>query len=215
MSMQYKCVAAPERAPKRKGAKTRTERVAACVEDVIAEQAVDGWEYVRTDLFPVEESGGWFSRRQEVHRAVMVFARDPSRRRGELRFAPAEPVQQPVMQPPVAQPMPQQAAQPAAAQPMAPPEMAPPQPAPMAAEPLAPRAPAGPGAFASTGRQTHRSEPFVPLGEDYPTDLSDARLAPPGEVRQAPSQAAEAPLMPPEPTAESSAKTFRKLFKQR
>ncbi len=36
---------------------------------------MDGWEYQRTDLLPVNERQSWFSRVQETHRAVMVFRR--------------------------------------------------------------------------------------------------------------------------------------------
>lgn len=75
MPFEYKTVAAPERAKRRRGAKTRTERVAMAVEDLLNEHAVDGWEYLRTDLLPVEERYGFLSRVREVHRAVMVFRR--------------------------------------------------------------------------------------------------------------------------------------------
>ena len=75
MAFEYKTVAAPERPKRRCGAKTRTERVAMAVEDLLNEHAVDGWEYLRTDLLPVEERYGVLSRTREVHRAVMVFRR--------------------------------------------------------------------------------------------------------------------------------------------
>ena len=75
MDYEYKCVAAPEKARRRRGAKTRTARVAGAMEDILKAEAVDGWEYQRTDLIPVEEKSGIFSRAHEVHRAVMVFRR--------------------------------------------------------------------------------------------------------------------------------------------
>lgn len=84
MAYEYKCVAAPERARSRKGARGRTERVAAAMQDLIRDEAVDGWEYLRTDLLPVEEKSSWFSRPHEAHRAVLVF------RRGEAAVTPAE-----------------------------------------------------------------------------------------------------------------------------
>lgn len=72
---EYKCVGAPEKGKRTKGAKTRSDRVASVMQDIIADEAVDGWEYMRTDLVPVEEKAGIFSRPQEVHRAVLVFRR--------------------------------------------------------------------------------------------------------------------------------------------
>lgn len=75
MGYEYKAVGAPEKGRKRRGAKTRSDRVAAALEDILQVEATDGWEYLRTDLIPVEERSGWFGRGQEAHRAVMVFRR--------------------------------------------------------------------------------------------------------------------------------------------
>jgi len=75
MSFEYKCVAAPERAKRIRGARTRTERVAMAMEELINEEAVNGWEYLRTDLVPVEEKPGLLSQSREVHRAVLIFRR--------------------------------------------------------------------------------------------------------------------------------------------
>lgn len=72
---EYKCVGAPEKAKRRRGAKTRTDRVAHALQDLINREAVDGWEYQRTDLLPVEERTGLFSRMHETHRAVLIFRR--------------------------------------------------------------------------------------------------------------------------------------------
>lgn len=82
MAYQYKCVAAPERAKRQRGAKTRTERVAAAMQELINAEATDGWEYVRTDLVPIEERSSFLARVHEVHRAVLIFRReDPTKRR--------------------------------------------------------------------------------------------------------------------------------------
>ena len=89
MDYEYKCVAAPEKARRRRGAKTRTARVAGAMEDILKAEAVDGWEYQRTDLIPVEEKSGMFSRAHEVHRAVMVFRR-------ALQASVSQPVQAPL-----------------------------------------------------------------------------------------------------------------------
>ena len=74
---EYKVVGAPERAKRARGARTRTDRVARTLQDLINSEAVDGWEYQRTDLIPVEERPGLFSRVRETHRAVLVFRRAP------------------------------------------------------------------------------------------------------------------------------------------
>lgn len=86
MSFEYKCVGAPERPKRQRGVRGRSDRVALAMQEIIAAEAVDGWEYQRTDLVPVEEKHGLFSRAHEVHRAVLVFRRelDP-----EPRFVPA------------------------------------------------------------------------------------------------------------------------------
>lgn len=72
---EYKVVGAPERAKRARGARTRTDRVARALQDLINSEAVEGWEYQRTDLLPVEERAGFFSRVRETHRAVLVFRR--------------------------------------------------------------------------------------------------------------------------------------------
>ena len=80
MTYEYKCVGAPEKGKRKRGAKTRSDRVANAMEQTILAEAVDGWEYLRTDLIPIEERGGMFKRPQEVHRAVMVFRRSIGRK---------------------------------------------------------------------------------------------------------------------------------------
>lgn len=88
MPYEYKCVGAPERARRRKGARTRSDRVARAMEDLINDNAIDGWEYLRTDLVPVEEKGGVLSRSQEVHRAVLIFRREILRLSGHEAASP-------------------------------------------------------------------------------------------------------------------------------
>ncbi|MEL6478018.1 MAG: hypothetical protein AAFR17_11895 [Pseudomonadota bacterium] len=75
MSYEYKAVGGPEKGRRKRGAKSRSDRVAAALEDILAREAVEGWEYLRTDLIPVEERRGWLGRSQEIHRAVLVFRR--------------------------------------------------------------------------------------------------------------------------------------------
>ena len=87
MTFEYKVVGAPEKPRRRRGARTRSDRVAAAFEEILGAEAIEGWEYLRTDLVPVEE-GGFFSRRREAHRAVMVFRRALRR---EVRAEPPPP----------------------------------------------------------------------------------------------------------------------------
>lgn len=96
---EYKVVGAPERAKRARGARTRTDRVARALQDLINQEAVDGWEYQRTDLLPVEERPGFFSRPRETHRAVLVFrrvsaeARTPAQRRQPVLQEPVQPAE--------------------------------------------------------------------------------------------------------------------------
>lgn len=76
MTFEYKCVGAPERPKRLRGIRSRSERVALAMQEIISAEAVDGWEYLRADLVPVEEKAGFFSRTQEVHRAVLIFRRE-------------------------------------------------------------------------------------------------------------------------------------------
>ena len=92
MKYEYKAVGAPEKGKRKRGARSASDRVAAAFEDILAEEAVDGWEYQRTDLLPVNERAGLFSRSQETHRAVMVFRRpleDEAALRPEPSVSPA------------------------------------------------------------------------------------------------------------------------------
>ncbi len=93
---EYKCVGAPEKVRRAKGAKTRTDRVAIALQEVIQAEADQGWEYLRTDLVPVEEKSGMFSRPREIHRAVLVFRREKAADRGRDRFEPL-PIEEPPM----------------------------------------------------------------------------------------------------------------------
>jgi hypothetical protein len=75
MTFEYKTVGAPEKGKRQRGARSQSDRVAIAFDEVLQDEAVDGWEYLRTDLLPVTERSGWFGRSHEVHRAVMVFRR--------------------------------------------------------------------------------------------------------------------------------------------
>jgi len=74
MAYEYKCVGGPERVRRTRGT-TRTERVAHAMQELIEIEAARGWEYLRTDLIPVEEKPSFLAQSREVHRAVLVFRR--------------------------------------------------------------------------------------------------------------------------------------------
>ena len=75
MTYEYKTVGAPEKGKRKRGLRSQSDRVAAAFDEILQDEVVGGWEYLRTDLLPVIESAGWFKRGHEVHRAVMVFRR--------------------------------------------------------------------------------------------------------------------------------------------
>ncbi|MDJ1009173.1 MAG: DUF4177 domain-containing protein [Paracoccaceae bacterium] len=70
----YKIVPAPERARKIKGVKGSPERFAATLEENMNTLAADGWEFVRSETFPVEERSG-FTGKKTVNRQVLVYRR--------------------------------------------------------------------------------------------------------------------------------------------
>lgn len=76
MNYEYKCVGAPEEPRRQRGVRAWSDRVALAMQEVIAAEAVDGWEYLRTDILPVEEKDGFFSRARRVNRAVLIFRRE-------------------------------------------------------------------------------------------------------------------------------------------
>ncbi len=94
MTFEYKAIGAPEKAKRKRGLRSQSDRVALAFEEILQAEAVDGWEYLRTDLLPVTERAGWFGRGHEVHRAVMVFRRPldrvaPVESEATLRLAPS------------------------------------------------------------------------------------------------------------------------------
>jgi len=91
MTFEYKTIGAPEKAKRKRGLRSQSDRVALAFEEILQAEAVDGWEYLRTDLLPVTERAGWFGRGHEVHRAVMVFRRALDRAQpGHAVAAPVE-----------------------------------------------------------------------------------------------------------------------------
>lgn len=72
---EYRVVPAPERGIRRRGLRDPGERYAAALEQALAAEAEDGWEYLRTELMPVTERRSWFGRARTVQRAMMIFRR--------------------------------------------------------------------------------------------------------------------------------------------
>lgn len=69
----YACAPAPRRPKRQRGHKTNCDALAAAMEAAIAERAAQGWEYVRTDLVPMESRASLFGGLVETHQGVMVF----------------------------------------------------------------------------------------------------------------------------------------------
>jgi hypothetical protein len=93
----YKCVAAPRRARKNREHRTPSEALVAAFEAAIAVEAAAGWEYLRTDLVPMEAKSGWFSSWIETHQGVMIFRRpaDATTRIETLDDRPSRPRAEP------------------------------------------------------------------------------------------------------------------------
>ena len=80
---EYKTVAAPRRERRFKGVKAGADGFARTIEDVLNEECVDGWEYLRAESLPCDSKGGLFSRGMEILHTVLIFRRalpDPNAR---------------------------------------------------------------------------------------------------------------------------------------
>lgn len=69
---EYKIVPAPDRAKKIRGVKGPEARFAATLEDSLNTLGADGWEFVRTEVFSVEERAG-LTGKKSIDRQMMVF----------------------------------------------------------------------------------------------------------------------------------------------
>jgi hypothetical protein len=72
---RYRCVAAPRKAKASRAHRAPADALLAAIEAAIAAEAAQGWEYVRTDLVPMESKAGFFGPVSETHLGVMVFRR--------------------------------------------------------------------------------------------------------------------------------------------
>lgn len=73
---EYKAIPAPERAEKVKGLKRTGERFAHGVTAVMNEMAAAGWEYMRAETLPCEESKGFLRGSTTSQQSVLVFRRE-------------------------------------------------------------------------------------------------------------------------------------------
>jgi hypothetical protein len=75
-SQDYKCVPVPRRPKRTRGHKTPADAMAQAMQEILNAEAAQGWEYLRTDLVPMEHRAGLLlSSVQESHQAIMVFRR--------------------------------------------------------------------------------------------------------------------------------------------
>lgn len=92
--LEYKTITAPRRLRKVKGVKGRDELLAYTIGELISAEAAEGWRYLRTDSFTIEEKSGFFSKPATVQRSVLVFARELRR-----QPRPSAPEPAPALQP--------------------------------------------------------------------------------------------------------------------
>jgi hypothetical protein len=71
----YKAIAAPRRPGRWKGVAKGADSYARTLEEAIAEQAAQGWEYLRAETLPSEEKSGWLARRTTVIHSILIFRR--------------------------------------------------------------------------------------------------------------------------------------------
>lgn len=72
---EYKAVPAPTRGTKAKGAKTTEDRFALSITETLNAMAADGWEYVRAETLPCDESKGLMRSQQTTYQNILVFKR--------------------------------------------------------------------------------------------------------------------------------------------
>lgn len=100
---EYKVVPAPARPAKAKGLKTTADRFAHTLALALNDHAAEGWEFVRTETFAVEERKGLFGGTRTVMQPVMILRRTLAGR------APAPVAEPPLRLSPEAAPAPAQA----------------------------------------------------------------------------------------------------------
>lgn len=71
---EYKVIPSPLRTAKVKGLKTAAERFAHMLEDAVNSEALDGWEFLRSETLPCEERKG-LTGTAKSFQSVLVFRR--------------------------------------------------------------------------------------------------------------------------------------------
>ena len=71
---EYIAVPAPTTGTKAKGVKTREDRFALSMTDILNDHAEEGWEYVRAEMLPMEERKG-LTGTQTSYQNVLIFRR--------------------------------------------------------------------------------------------------------------------------------------------
>jgi hypothetical protein len=72
---EYRVIPAPRKGEKARGIKTPEARMAQAMESRLNAFGQDGWEYVRSDVVPMEERAGLTSKNVSYH-TVLIFRRD-------------------------------------------------------------------------------------------------------------------------------------------
>ncbi|MDQ2095434.1 DUF4177 domain-containing protein [Rhodalgimonas zhirmunskyi] len=127
---EYKVLPAPRKGTKAKGVKAPEERFALSIQELMNQEAAQGWEFQRAETLPSEERQRLTSS-QVVYRDLLVFRRAVTAQTAPTK-APAETPAQPAVNPPaVKQPTPSEPPTPAASveKPKAPAPLADPVPA--------------------------------------------------------------------------------------
>lgn len=72
---EYRVIPAPRKGEKAKGIKTPEARMAQAMETRLNAFGEEGWEYVRSDVVPMEERSGLTSKNVSYH-TVLIFRRE-------------------------------------------------------------------------------------------------------------------------------------------
>lgn len=72
---EYKVIATPRKVKRVRKVKGPQARFAHLLTETMNELAVDGWEYLRAENLPIDESQGVFKGSIETYQSVMVFRR--------------------------------------------------------------------------------------------------------------------------------------------
>lgn len=73
---EYKVIPAPNRPIKAKGVKSTAEKFALSLTALMNEMGREGWEYVRAETLPCEETRGWTRRVDTSFQTMLVFRRE-------------------------------------------------------------------------------------------------------------------------------------------